>query len=262
MFLDEPTSGLDSTAALEVVNILDKITALGMTIVAVVHQPRVEIFEKFHDVLMICPGGRTAYLGPTKDAKPYFEALGYKFNPTSNPADVLMDILSGKGTNDKKLSVDDLALLWKNKSDANSDVAAAVSKPDAEDFYSVVPALTKERGAKWFVKVTQVEAAILLSQSVNNPAKQGPSCIGSRGLCGLPGRLRYGFCRHWCNKLVQWRPHHTVPSAVTWSARVVVASARFSNLPVCRFGSRTLRCQSLCRRENNILEGIIGGAFS
>ncbi len=55
IFLDEPTSGLDSTSALEVTKILQGITALGLTIVAVIHQPRVEIFELFHDVLMIAP---------------------------------------------------------------------------------------------------------------------------------------------------------------------------------------------------------------
>lgn len=44
--LDEPTSGLDSTAALEVVENLRRIARLGMTITAVIHQPRVEIFRK------------------------------------------------------------------------------------------------------------------------------------------------------------------------------------------------------------------------
>lgn len=52
--------GLDSTAALELTDVLSKIAGLGMTIVAVVHQPRVEIFRKFDDVLMIVPGGRYA----------------------------------------------------------------------------------------------------------------------------------------------------------------------------------------------------------
>ncbi|KAJ3123862.1 hypothetical protein HK101_006267, partial [Irineochytrium annulatum] len=62
IFLDEPTSGLDSTAALEVADILQNIAHLGLTIVSVIHQPRIEIFKKFDDVLMIAPGGKVAFL--------------------------------------------------------------------------------------------------------------------------------------------------------------------------------------------------------
>lgn len=78
LFLDEPTSGLDSTSSLEVMDMLNKISEIGTTIIAVIHQPRVEIFSKFHDVLMIAPGGRTAYLGASSEARPYFEKLGYQ----------------------------------------------------------------------------------------------------------------------------------------------------------------------------------------
>ncbi|KAJ3025265.1 UNVERIFIED_CONTAM: hypothetical protein HDU68_007310 [Siphonaria sp. JEL0065] len=57
-----------------------------------------EIFNTFDDVLMIIPGGKTAYFGPVKKAKSYFEDfLGFHFEKESNPADVMMDILSGRG---------------------------------------------------------------------------------------------------------------------------------------------------------------------
>ncbi|KAJ3015720.1 UNVERIFIED_CONTAM: hypothetical protein HDU68_012591 [Siphonaria sp. JEL0065] len=97
IFLDEPTSGLDSTAALDVVNIMSSISRLGLTIVAVIHQPRLEIFEAVDDVLMIAPGGLTAYIGPVDQVQEYFKALGFLFDERLNPADVLMDILSGRG---------------------------------------------------------------------------------------------------------------------------------------------------------------------
>ncbi|KAJ3194623.1 hypothetical protein HDU67_004660, partial [Dinochytrium kinnereticum] len=97
IFLDEPTSGLDSTTALDLSILLRSASRLGLTIVSVIHQPRVEIFEAFDDVLLIAPGGRTAYFGPVNRVQHYFEDLGFLFPQSSNIADVLMDILSGRG---------------------------------------------------------------------------------------------------------------------------------------------------------------------
>jgi len=96
LFLDEPTSGLDSTAALSVCQTLKIIAGLGINVVAVIHQPRYEIFDSFDDVLLLAPGGRTVFAGPQKEALPYFESLGFEFPPKINPADVLMDMIAGK----------------------------------------------------------------------------------------------------------------------------------------------------------------------
>ncbi|KAI9348737.1 hypothetical protein DFJ73DRAFT_796357 [Zopfochytrium polystomum] len=115
IFLDEPTSGLDATAALDVALNLRAVARLGLTVVSVIHQPRVEIFETFDEVLMIAPGGRTAYLGPVRHVQQYFEALGFYFLPSSNPADVLMDILMGKGVaadGSVLLTPDDIVAEW------------------------------------------------------------------------------------------------------------------------------------------------------
>ncbi|KAI8929997.1 P-loop containing nucleoside triphosphate hydrolase protein [Entophlyctis helioformis] len=161
LFLDEPTSGLDSTAALQVADILEQITELGLTIVAVIHQPRVEIFRKFDDVLMIAPGGRTAYLGPTHYAQTYFEKLGYLFDAGANAADVLMDILSGKGVNPTNhYTPDDLVQLWIDRDKAGNavdtgSVASGSSKQaqpvDTEEdntvFHETVRDIVRERGA-------------------------------------------------------------------------------------------------------------------
>jgi ABC-type multidrug transport system ATPase subunit len=47
LFLDEPTSGLDSSSSMDTCNALRRIADLGLTIVAVIHQPRFEIFTAF-----------------------------------------------------------------------------------------------------------------------------------------------------------------------------------------------------------------------
>lgn len=43
IFADEPTSGLDSSTAGSIVDLLQKISAIGITVVAVVHQPREDV---------------------------------------------------------------------------------------------------------------------------------------------------------------------------------------------------------------------------
>ena len=98
LFLDEPTSGLDSTSSLEICSILRELAAeQGLNVTAVLHQPRYEIFELFHDVLLLGPGGVTVYLGPAETAISYFESLDplYRVPQRSNPADFLMDLISG-----------------------------------------------------------------------------------------------------------------------------------------------------------------------
>ena len=95
IFLDEPTSGLDSTAALQVCSTLKNIAELGVTVVAVIHQPRLDIFKAFDDLLLLAPGGRTVYTGPQKDVMPYFQGLGLLFSEGGNPADDVLDFVAG-----------------------------------------------------------------------------------------------------------------------------------------------------------------------
>ncbi|KAI9227817.1 MAG: hypothetical protein DHS80DRAFT_16527 [Piptocephalis tieghemiana] len=97
LFLDEPTTGLDATVALALSDTLREISHLGLTVLSILHQPRPEIFHSFDDVLLLAPGGHMAFQGSVLDAVPYFTSLGFYFPPKVNPADVLMDILSGHG---------------------------------------------------------------------------------------------------------------------------------------------------------------------
>ncbi|KAJ3047500.1 hypothetical protein HK097_011489 [Rhizophlyctis rosea] len=199
LFLDEPTSGLDSTAALSVARILHSISRLNLTIVAVVHQPRYEIFETFDDLLMIAPGGRTAYLGRREGAQKWFEGLGYEFNEKSNPADVLMDVLSGHGVRKggPVLSSEDLVRAWEERDleweekivrsgsaksedtveglapvtrvEANGNVAEK-EKANEEAFYTLAPKLTKERGNYWWWQLIYCHNRSVIQQLRNGSA--------------------------------------------------------------------------------------------
>ncbi|KAJ2998064.1 hypothetical protein HDV02_004889 [Globomyces sp. JEL0801] len=115
LFLDEPTSGLDATASLNIVNLLKNLAELNLTTVAVIHQPRIEIYDQLDDILLLIPGGRTAYLGPKDYIEEYFGKFGYEFCPSKNPADILMDIVSHRTKpreGFRNLSPSDLAEKW------------------------------------------------------------------------------------------------------------------------------------------------------
>lgn len=93
LFLDEPTTGLDSSTALELCRILKNLAVVAnLTVVMVVHQPRVEIWRELDQVLLLAPGGRTVYEGSGAAAvESYFrERLGFDF-AVGNPADIILD---------------------------------------------------------------------------------------------------------------------------------------------------------------------------
>lgn len=99
LFLDEPTSGLDATSSMVVLSSLKKMTSLGVTIIAVIHQPRYALFQMFDQVLFLAKGGHTVFLGPCQAALPYFEGLGFVKPSTENPADWFLDVISGEVQN-------------------------------------------------------------------------------------------------------------------------------------------------------------------
>ena len=96
IFLDEPTSGLDATSAATIMRLLRAISRLGVTTIAIIHQPREQIFYGF-DQLLLLAQGRAVYSGPTEDVQGYFEGLGFAFPQRANPADTLIDVVTGDG---------------------------------------------------------------------------------------------------------------------------------------------------------------------
>jgi ABC-type multidrug transport system ATPase subunit len=95
LLLDEPTSGLDASAAIKVMRLLKRVARHGTAVVAVVHQPRREIFDLFDNVLLLAKGGQVAYMGPRKGCLPFF-AAHFASLPleNQNPADFLLDMVT------------------------------------------------------------------------------------------------------------------------------------------------------------------------
>ncbi|KAK7931561.1 hypothetical protein PG985_002273 [Apiospora marii] len=118
IFLDEPTSGLDATSAVSMMRTLQAIARLGLSIIVIIHQPRMEIFEML-DSLILLGNGQLLYEGPEKGVQPYFESLGFHFPEHGNAGDVVTDIITGNGHVYKKsgeVSKESLIAHWANAS--------------------------------------------------------------------------------------------------------------------------------------------------
>jgi ABC-type multidrug transport system permease subunit len=68
LFLDEPTSGLSSYDAEGVVDLLKRLAGSGKTIITTIHQPSIDVYRKFDNLIMISRDrggcGSLAYYGP------------------------------------------------------------------------------------------------------------------------------------------------------------------------------------------------------
>ncbi|XP_067022118.1 protein white-like [Acropora muricata] len=93
LFADEPTSGLDSFMAQSVITSLQRLASSGHTIMCTIHQPSSEVYAMFDSILLLAEG-RTAYMGTTTEALPYFQRLGYECPTNYNPADYFVQTLA------------------------------------------------------------------------------------------------------------------------------------------------------------------------
>lgn len=62
--MDEPTSGLDAQAAAVVMRAAKNVASLDRTVLVTIHQPTIDVFESFDNILLLQSGGRMAYFGP------------------------------------------------------------------------------------------------------------------------------------------------------------------------------------------------------
>ncbi|XP_057537389.1 ABC transporter G family member 32 isoform X1 [Amaranthus tricolor] len=110
IFMDEPTTGLDARSAAIVMRTVRNIVNTGRTIVCTIHQPSIDIFESFDELLFMKRGGQVIYagqLGP-KSCKliDYFEAVEgvQTIKPGYNPAAWMLEATSV--TEEARLGVD------------------------------------------------------------------------------------------------------------------------------------------------------------
>ncbi|GMH61060.1 hypothetical protein TL16_g03182 [Triparma laevis f. inornata] len=99
LFLDEPTSGLDATTTMELIESLDVLAGLGLTIAMVIHQPRMEVLDKIKKLILLQRGGFPVYIGETANALPYFQnVLGLTVPKNTSTADFFLDVITANQT--------------------------------------------------------------------------------------------------------------------------------------------------------------------
>jgi ATP-binding cassette subfamily G (WHITE) protein 2 (PDR) len=73
IFFDEPTSGLDSQTSWSISELIRKLTNSGQAVLCTIHQPSAILFDQFDRLLLIAPGGKTAYFGGMYLPAPFLE---------------------------------------------------------------------------------------------------------------------------------------------------------------------------------------------
>ncbi|OWM65998.1 hypothetical protein CDL15_Pgr015424 [Punica granatum] len=134
VFMDEPTSGLDARAAAIVMRTVRNIVNTGRTIVCTIHQPSIDIFESFDELLFMKRGGELIYAGPlghkSCELIKYFESVEglRKIKPGYNPAAWMLEVTST--AEETRLGVD-FADIYRRSYlfQRNKELVESLSKP-------------------------------------------------------------------------------------------------------------------------------------
>ncbi|KAI8531784.1 hypothetical protein RHMOL_Rhmol11G0162400 [Rhododendron molle] len=100
IFMDEPTTGLDARAAAIVMRAVKNVADTGRTIVCTIHQPSIDIFEAFDELILLKTGGHLIYSGPlgqhSSNVVKYFEDISGvpTIRNNCNPATWMLEVTS------------------------------------------------------------------------------------------------------------------------------------------------------------------------
>lgn len=235
IFLDEPTSGLDATSAASIMRLLKAISRLGVTTIAIIHQPREQIFYGF-DQLLLLAQGRSVYNGPTEGVQTYFEGLGFTFPQRGNPADTLIDIVTGDGaqynlgSTKSKTEVSTLIDEWGKRGQDNGhhkhlSVELNVTRPRRSSNQSMISTAEQEadlkrtmqaRGASWFAQFYYCWKRAMTQQVRNAGSFFFEIAVGALA-GGIIGLSAFGSNGHLFQGIYQF-PFTELSSAVDYQA--------------------------------------------
>ncbi|KAL0454582.1 UNVERIFIED_CONTAM: Pleiotropic drug resistance protein 3 [Sesamum latifolium] len=136
IFMDEPTTGLDARAAAIIMGAVKNVADTGRMIVCTIHQPSIDIFEAFDDLLLLKMGGRMIYYGPlghhSSKVIEYLEGISGvpKFRNSCNPATWMLEVTSA--SSEAELGID-FSHIYMNSTlhENNKELVRKLSTPPA-----------------------------------------------------------------------------------------------------------------------------------
>ncbi|XP_035830100.1 pleiotropic drug resistance protein 3-like [Helianthus annuus] len=134
IFMDEPTTGLDARSAAIVMRAVKNIVDTGRTIVCTIHQPSIDIFEAFDELILMKSGGRVIYCGPlghnSSKVIEYFQNIPGvpKIRDNHNPATWMLEVSST--SMETQLGVD-FGQIYSTSTlyESNKELVKTLSKP-------------------------------------------------------------------------------------------------------------------------------------
>ncbi|KAK4559505.1 hypothetical protein RGQ29_008644 [Quercus rubra] len=135
IFMDEPTSGLDARAAAIVMRTVKNVASTGRTVVCTIHQPSIDIFEAFDELMLLKRGGQIIYSGELgQNSSKLIEYLEQgvpgvpKIKENYNPATWMLEVTSPSA--ESKLELD-FASFYKesNLCRENTELVKILSSP-------------------------------------------------------------------------------------------------------------------------------------
>ncbi|PPS01832.1 hypothetical protein GOBAR_AA18807 [Gossypium barbadense] len=175
VFMDEPTTGLDARSAAIVMRTVRNIVNTGRTIVCTIHQPSIDIFESFDELLFMKRGGELIYAGPlgpnSSELIKYFEVVEGvpKIRPGYNPAAWMLEVTSTAEENRLGLDFADI-YRRSNLFQRNRELVENLSKPSSNSKELNFP--SKESQQDLFNAMGSMYAAVLFIGITNATAVQ------------------------------------------------------------------------------------------
>jgi len=137
LFLDEPTSGLDARSAKVIMDGVRKVADSGRTVLCTIHQPSLDVFSLFDNLLLLQRGGEMVYFGELGEGSraliSYFEALPNVpcIRPGYNPATWMLEVI-GAGVN--KQHAQRQQQLQQQQLEADDSSVSATKDVESQDF--------------------------------------------------------------------------------------------------------------------------------